>query len=200
MDKDKAEKIDNLLNEGMDKGKNEKRNFKLIVATALIGIIMCIGYVNIIKISKPYMIKKVKLSEQEAITVLKNTWKPLEKLHKENIKSKEDFYKAFEGTMSKSMTDDLYGILVDENAPINGVIRFKKNVIIPNPYNTKISIIKAYMKLPRYKEKIKGVNMEELTIEEEFMQDRYRRKSTFIKNDNGDWILNSMSGSQSVEK
>lgn len=203
VNKEQIEEINKLLKESINKTDSvvdKKRNSKIIVATALIGIIMTMGYINIIKISKPYMIKKVKLSEEEAITVLKNTWKPLEELHKENIKSKEDFYKTFEKTMSKSMIDDLYGILVDENTSKDGAIKFKENVIIPNPYNTKISILKSYMKLPKYEEKIKQANIiEELTIEEEFMQDRFRRESTFIKNDNGDWILNRITGTESIE-
>ncbi|GAA0729341.1 hypothetical protein GCM10008905_29200 [Clostridium malenominatum] len=203
------EEVDKLLNEFInkkDKEINEKRNFKLKVSIALIAIIMAIGYVNLIKISKPYMVQEIKLSEDEAVAILKKTWKPLEEFNKEDIKSREDFNKVFEETMSKSMMDDLYEILVDTKKSKDGDIKFKEKLIVPTIYNTKMSIEKAYIKAPKYKDENKVVNIaEELIIEELGRSDENeplshsKKKSFYIKNPKGEWILNSITGLQSIQ-
>ncbi|WP_186429293.1 hypothetical protein [Clostridium sp. BSD9I1] len=91
------------------------------------------------------MTKEIKLEEDEAIAILKKTWKPLIEIEKENIKS------------------------------------------------------------PKYKELSKEGNVvEELIIEESGKLDEggplshFKRTSTFIKKDDGNWILDRISGLQSI--
>ncbi|MEW9097126.1 MAG: DUF5673 domain-containing protein [Clostridiaceae bacterium] len=208
VDEEQKEEVDKLLNEFInkkDKEINEKRNFRAITYVILIGIVISIGYINLIKISKPYMVKEIKLSEDQAIAILKKTWKPLEELDKEEIKSREDFHKVFEETMSKSMIDDLYEILVDTDKSKEGQIKFKEKLRIPTIYNTKMSIEKAYIKSPRYNEENKQDDVaEELIIEELDRSEENEplahsnKKSFFIKDHNGDWILNNITGLQSI--
>ncbi|GAA0729345.1 hypothetical protein GCM10008905_29210 [Clostridium malenominatum] len=208
VDEKQREEVDKLLNEFMNKKDseiNKKGAFKAIAYIILIGVVMSIGYVNLIKIGKPYMVKEIKLSEDEAVAILKKTWKPLEDFNKEDIKSREDFNKVFEETMSKSMIDDLYEILVDTKESKDGDIKFKEKVRIPTIYNTKMSIEKAYIKGPKYKEENKRVNIaEELTIEESGSSEEdksrgYFIRSFFIKNDNGEWILNNATGLENIQ-
>lgn len=207
VDRNHKEEINEILRRHInkaDKASDEKRNFTLIISIVLIGVVMSIGHANLIKISKPYMITQTKVSEEESMTILKKTWKPLKEIDKKSIKSMEDFNKVFEKTMSKSMIDDLYRILVDKDKSVDGQIKFKENTLITTVYNTRVSIKKSYMKSPKYKDEIKQGNIEELTIEEAFRpyeddpSSRFKRKSTFIKNDNGDWILNRISGLTSI--
>lgn len=207
VDKNQKEEISELLKKQInktDKASDEKGSFTLIISIVLIGVVTSVGHANLIKISKPYMITQTKLSQEESMTILKKTWKPLKEIDKENIKSREDFNKVFEKTMSKSMIDDLYRILVDKNKSVDGQIKFEENTLITTVYNTRVSIKKAYIKSPKYKDEIKQGNTEELTIEEAFRpyEDepayRFKRKSTFIKNNNGDWILNRISGLTSI--
>ncbi|WP_315122111.1 DUF5673 domain-containing protein [uncultured Clostridium sp.] len=207
VDEEQKEEVNKLLNESIniDRGINKNINFKLVALTTLIGIVISIGYFNLIKISKPYMVKKIKLSQDEAIVILKKTWKPLADFDKESIKSREDFDKIFEETMSKSMIDDLYGILVDTNNSKDGQIKFKEKLRVPTIYNTKMSIEKAYIKTSKYEKENKQVDeVDELIIEELGRSEENKplahskKKSFFIKNHNGDWILNDITGLQSI--
>lgn len=207
VDPEQREEVDKFLRENIkkiDKASNKKRIFKLRMVIVLIAIIMAIGHINLIKISKPYMTKEIKLEEDEAIAILKKTWKPLVELNKENINSREDFDKAFKETMSKSMIDDLYRILVDTSKSTDEKIKFYENVRIPTIYDTKMSIKRSYIKSPKYKELNKEVTIEELTIEESGKLDEdgpishFKRTSTFIKNNDGNWILDRISGLESI--
>ncbi|WP_143331296.1 DUF5673 domain-containing protein [Clostridium peptidivorans] len=204
---EQREEVDKFLRENIkkiDKASNKKRIFKLRMIILLIAIIMAIGHINLIKASKPYMTKEIKLEEDEAIAILQKTWKPLAELNKENIKSREDFDKVFKETMSKSMIEDLYRILVDTSKSTDEKIKFYENVRIPTIYDTKMSIKRSYIKSPKYKELNKEVNNEELTIEESGKLDKdgpishFKRTSTFIKNDAGNWILDKISGLESI--
>ncbi|WP_097027458.1 DUF5673 domain-containing protein [Clostridium peptidivorans] len=204
---EQKEEVDKLLKDNLnktDREVNKKINFKLKVLIALITVVLVIGNVSLIKISKPYMTEKIKLKEDEAVAILKKTWKPLAELNKENIRSREEFDKLFQETMTKPIIDDLYEILVDTNKSIGGEIRFKEKVRIPTIYDTKMSIEKSYIKSPKYKEENKRSNEEELIIEELVSLDKdgqissFIRESTFIRNDNGNWILHRITGLQSI--
>lgn len=191
------------LNE-IDREVDVRGNFKLKVLITLVAIVMIIVNTNLIKISKPYMTKKIKLQEDEAILILKKTWKPLAELNKENIKSREEFDKLFQETMTKPMIDELYKILVDEDKSTDADIKFKEKLCVPNVYDTKMSIEKSYIKAPRYKEGNQQVITEELIMQELYILDKdglkssFTRESTFIKNDNGSWVLDSVTGLQSI--
>lgn len=207
VDPEQREEVDKFLSENIkkiDKATNKKRIFKLRMVILLIAIVMAMGHINLIKASKPYMTKEIKLEEDEAIAILKETWKPLAELDKENIKSREEFDKAFKRTMSKSMIDHLYEILADTDKSTNEEIKFKENVRVPTIYDVKISIKRAYIKSPKYEELDKESNIEELTIKESGKLDedeswpRLKRTNTFIKNDDGNWILDSISGLTSI--
>lgn len=208
VDQEQREEVDKFLSENIkkiDKATNKKRIFKLRMITILIAIVMAIGHINLIKINKPYMTKQVNLNEDEAADILKKTWKPLIELEKEGVNSREDFHKAFRGTMSESMIEDLYEMLVDTDKSTDGKIKFYENVRIPTIYDTKISIKKSYIKSPKYKELSKEANMvEELIIEESGKLDEggplssFKRESTFIKNDDGNWILDRIRGLESI--
>lgn len=202
---EQKEEVDKLLKDNLNKADrevNEKGNFKLKV---LIAVVMIVVNVSLIKISKPYMTKKIKLQEDEAILILKKTWKPLAELNKEKIKSREEFDKLFQETMTEPMIDELYGILVDTAKSEDENIKFKEKVHISTIYDTKMSIEKSYIKTSKYKEQSKRGNAEELIIEElERSEDNkplnhFKRKSTFIENDNGNWVLDSITGLESAE-
>lgn len=206
VDSEQKEEVNRVLKHNLneiDREVNERGSFKLKVLITLIAAVMIGVNANLIKISKPYMTQKIKLKEDETIAILKKTWKPLTALNKEKIKSREEFDKVFEETMSKSMIDELYEILVDTDKSTDKEIKFKGKVSIPTVYNTKMSIEKSYIKVPRYKEENKKVIIEELTIKEllepyEDGSTSFTRESTFIKNDNGEWILDSITGVQSI--
>ena len=203
---EQREEVDKLLKDTLneiDREANENRSFKLKIFIALMAALMIGVNVNLIKMSKPYMTKKIKLQENEAILILKKTWKPLADLNKEKIRSREEFDKLFEETMTKPMIEDLYEILVDEYKSSNGDIKFKEKVRVPTVYDTKMSIEKSYIKAPRYIEGNKKVITEELRIKEllepyEDGSTSFTRESTFIKNDNGEWILDSITGVTSI--
>lgn len=206
VDSEQKEEVNRALKHNLneiDREVNERGSFKLKVLITLI-IAMMIGVnANLIKISKPYMTQKIKLKEDEATAILKKTWKPLTALNKEKIKSREEFDKLFEEIMTKSMIDDLYEILVDTDKSADKEIKFKEKVRIPTVYDTKMSIEKSYIKAPRYIEENKKVITEELRIKEllepyEEGSTSFTRESTFIKNDNGEWILDSITGVQSI--
>ncbi|WP_179632106.1 DUF5673 domain-containing protein [Clostridium peptidivorans] len=207
VDSEQKEEVDKLLKDNLnktDREVNENNSFKFKMSIALMAAVMIVVNVNLIKISKPYMTKKIKLKEDETILILKKTWKPLAELNKENIRSREEFDKLFQETMTKPMIDNLYGILVDTNKSADENIRFKEKVHIPTIYDTKMSIEKSYIKVPKYKEGNKQVITEELIIkelgrgEDNEPLDHFSRKSTFIRNDNGNWVLDSITGLQSI--
>ncbi|WP_097027460.1 hypothetical protein [Clostridium peptidivorans] len=204
---EQKEEADKLLKDNLnktDREVNENNSFKLKMFIALMAAVMIVVNVSLIKISKPYMTKKIKLQEDEAILILKKAWKPLAELNKENIKSREEFDKLFQETMTEPMIDNLYGILVDTAKSKDENIKFKEKVHISTIYDTKMSIEKSYIKTSKYKEQSKRGNAEELIIEELERSednkplDHFKRKSTFIKNDNGNWVLDSITGLEST--
>ncbi|KGK86993.1 DUF5673 domain-containing protein [Clostridium sp. HMP27] len=206
VDSEQKQEVNRVLKHNLneiDREVNERGNFKLKVLITLVAVMMIIVNVNLIKISKPYMTRKIKLKEDEAILILKKTWKPLAELNKEKIKSRGEFDKLFQETMTKPMIDELYEILVDGDKSTYGDIKFKEKVRIPTVYDTKMSIEKSYIKAPRYIEGNNQVITEELIIKEllepyEDGSTSFTRKSTFIKNNNDEWILDSTTGVQSL--
>ena len=207
VEQEQREEVDKFLSENIkkiDKATNKKRIFKSRMITILIAIVMVIGHINLIKISKPYMTKQVNLNEDEAAAILKKTWKPLIELEKESINSRDEFDKVFKGTMNESMIEDLYRILVDTDKSTYGKIKFYEKVRIPTVYDTNISIKKSYIVSQRYKGENKEVNIEKLTIKESGKLNEdgpissFKRESTFIKNDDGNWILDRISGLESI--
>lgn len=206
VDLEQKEEVNRVLKHNLneiDREVNERGSFKLKLLITLTIAVMVGLNANLIKISKPYMTHKIKLKEGEAILILKKTWKPLAELSKENIKSRGKFDKLFQETMTKPMIDELYEILVDRDKSTYGDIKFKEKVRIPTVYDTKMSIEKSYIKAPRYIEGNNQVITEELIIKEllepyEDGSTSFTRKSTFIKNNNDEWILDSTTGVQSL--
>ncbi|MBE6066785.1 MAG: hypothetical protein E7211_03650 [Clostridium lundense] len=207
VDSEQKQEVNRVLKHNLneiDREVNERGSFNLKVLITLTIAVMVGLNANLIKISKPYMTQKIKLKEGEAISILKKTWKPLAELSKENIKSRGEFDKLFQETMTKPMIDELYVVLVDEDKSTDGDIKFKQKLHIPNVYDTKMSIEESYIKAPRYKEENKQVITEELIMQELYSSDKdgltssFTRESTFIKNDNGSWVLDSVTGLQSI--
>lgn len=182
-----------------------KKNLILRTAVILVAILIIIGHVNLVKISKPYMAQKINIKKNEAEAVLKKTWKPLVELDKQDIKSKEDFDNVFKETMTEHMIYQLYTSLTNKFKSTEEEIIFQENTKVPTIYDKNMFVEKSYIKAQKYKNKNKEVILEKLIIEEvgrdeeDEELERFKRESTFIKNNNDEWILDSITGVQSIQ-
>lgn len=169
---------------------------------------------------KPINTEIVELDILEADIIMKKAWKPVyEMTNKEletrplhDIYTKQEFFDSYDfSVMSESVREDIFETIVDMDE--QGVVRDDKgrivfgegNIIayIPTIYSDNVHIDKAYIKTSIYEEKYSFMDKTELIIRERdnsknIIIDGFNRTSTFVKNENDEWILDTINGTLSI--
>lgn len=172
-------------------------------------IIMIVVIVGVFIFQIPY---NVEIDPSEAVEVLREVYMPLEEFVKSGIpvedkrllkaplevENRSDFIKLFENKMQNKMSDDIFENLIIEK---EDQLYIDKEIYIPTLYSKNSIITKSYIKkrkdsLYSYISGRSYNKKEELIIKGKYEIDEEWSKldHLFIKDKNGNWILQISSG------
>ena len=184
-------------------------DIRLNLKRILMIFVVIINLVNLFTLPFPYRIKFDKSIAEE---LLKEAYRPLEDFVKagtpiegkelllapNDIRNEKDFVKIFNNNIDNKVVEEFFEDLVIEK---QGVLYIDKKVYIPNIHAEDSKLTSSYIKkktrsLYSFILGENPVEEEKLVIKEKWQisGEWHRRSNYFIKNENGEWILDYFNG------
>lgn len=179
------------------------------ISSIIQRIIMIISFVFLI--SNIHMSEKVKIDKLEADKLLKEVYKPLEDFNEDLIATEdvkllsapsyitceEDFLNLFNKKMKDDIPKGFYEDLIIEE---DGKFYVDASAYIPNIYTENGQVTVAYIKKTKrlfhnvFGRRYEDVEKLKITETWRISGETHRRSNYFIKNENGEWILDYFNG------
>lgn len=180
------------------------------IQKVIYAIIICILIFNVFTYQIPY---NIDITDTEAKDILRKVYMPLEDFIKsgiplqdkgllkvpEEVRNKNDFIELFNNKIDNRTLGDFFEELVVEK---EGELYIDKTIYIPIPYAENSVIKKCYIKkrknsLYSYISGKDDIKKDELIIKGKYEMDGdwLKLNNYFIKNENGEWIVQVTTGS-----